>query len=157
MTTTSSALLSRTWFAADMPADVCRRMAAIGEITDYPGGAIVVQEGVPCRSLGVVLSGRIALRLAVPGAGERTIITVDEGDVFGWSALLPASVATSTGVTLVPTQVLLFERERLAAALAADTDLAAVVYQRVLLAMARRLQATRLQLLDLYRAGCEPW
>jgi CRP-like cAMP-binding protein len=157
MTTTSSALLSRTWFAADMPADVCRRMAAIGEITDYPGGAIVVQEGVPCRSLGVVLSGRIALRLAVPGAGERTIITVDEGDVFGWSALLPASVATSTGVTLVPTQVLLFERERLAAALAADTDLAAVVYQRVLLAMARRLQATRLQLLDLYRAGSEPW
>lgn len=157
MTTTPSALLSRTWFAADMPADVCRRMAAIGEITDYPGGAIVVQEGVPCRSLGVVLSGRIALRLAVPGAGERTIITVDEGDVFGWSALLPASVATSTGVTLVPTQVLLFERERLAAALAADTDLAAVVYQRVLLAMARRLQATRLQLLDLYRAGSEPW
>lgn len=157
MTATPSELLSRTWFAADMPADVCRRMAAIGEVADYPGGAIVVQEGVPCRSMGVVLRGRIALRLAVPGVGDRTIITVDEGDVFGWSALLPASVATSTGVTLVPTQVLSFERERLAAALAADCELAAVVYPHVLLAMARRLEATRLQLLDLYRAGSDPW
>lgn len=152
-----STLLSRTWFAADMPADVCRRMAAIAEVKDYPGGTIIVQEGVPCRALGIVLSGRIALRLSVPGVGERTIITVDEGDVFGWSALLPASVATSTGVTLGPTRVLLFEREQLAMALAADGDLAAAVYQRVLLAVARRLQATRLQLLDLYRPAQEPW
>jgi CRP/FNR family cyclic AMP-dependent transcriptional regulator len=157
MKATPGVLLSQTWFAANMPPDVTERMAAIGEVIDYPGGAVVVQEGEPCRSLGVVLSGRIALRLAVPGAGERTIITVDEGDVFGWSALLPAAIATSTGVTLVPTQVLSFERERLAAALAADCELAAVVYPHVLLAMARRLQATRLQLLDLYRAGSDPW
>ena len=157
MITTPSALLGRTWFAADMPADVCERMAAIGDVTDCPRGTIVVQEGAPCRSLGVVVSGRIALRLAVPGVGERTIITVDEGDVFGWSALLPGSLATSTGVTLVPTQVFLFERERLAAALAADAELAAAVYPRVLLAVVRRLSATRLQLLDLYRAGYEPW
>lgn len=157
MTATPSALLSRTWFAADMPAAVCGRMAAIGEVIDYPGGAIVVQEGLPCPTLGVVLSGRIALRLTVPGVGERTIITVDEGDVFGWSALLPAALATSTGVTLGPTEVMSFERERLAAALTADCELAAVVHQRVLLAVARRLQATRLQLLDLYRAAGEPW
>jgi CRP-like cAMP-binding protein len=140
-----------------MPADVCQRLAAIGEVKDYPGGTIVVQEGAPCLSLGIVLSGRIALRLAVPGGDERTIITVDDGDVFGWSALLPASVGTSTGVTLVPTRVLLFEREQLAKALAADCDLAAAVYERVLLAVARRLQATRLQLLDLYRPAQEPW
>jgi len=157
MTTTPTALLSRTWFAADMPADVCARMAAIADVVDIPSGGIVVQEGLACRSLGVVLSGRIALRLTVPGLGDRTLVTVDEGDVFGWSALLPGSAATSTGVALVPTQVLEFEREALAAALAADCELAAAVYQRVLIAVARRLQATRLQLLDLYRAGDEPW
>ena len=157
MTPTPSELLSQAWFAADMPVDVCQRMAAIGEVKDYPSGTIVVQEGAPCLFLGVVLSGRIALRLALPGAGERTIITVDEGDVFGWSALLPASVATSTAVTLVPTRVLLFEREQLATTLAADCDLAAAVYPRVLLAVARRLEATQLQLLDLYHAAPEPW
>jgi CRP/FNR family transcriptional regulator, cyclic AMP receptor protein len=157
MTATLSTLLTQTWFAADMPADFCERLAAIGEFKEYPAGANVLQEGAPCQALGVVLSGRIALRLALPGAGERTIITVDDGDLFGWSALLPAFVATSTGVTLVPTTALLFERERLVATLAADSDLAAALYPRVLVAVARRLAATRLQLLDVYRAGAEPW
>ena len=140
-----------------MPSEVCQRMAAIGEIKDYPSGTIVVQEGTPCHALGVVLSGRIALRMAFPGALNRTIITVDEGDVFGWTALLPAFVATATGITLGPTRAFLFERERLARTLAADCDLAAAVHQRVLLAVVRRLQATRLQLLDVYLAGHEPW
>jgi CRP-like cAMP-binding protein len=157
MAPTLSALLTQTWFAADMPADMCERLAAIGEVQDFPVGATVLQEGAPCRALGVVLTGRIALRLALPGAGERTIITVDDGDLFGWSALLPAFVSTSTGVTLVPTTALLFERERLVATLAADCELAAAVYPRVLVAVARRLAATRLQLLDVYRAGAEPW
>ena len=157
MTPTTSDLLGQTWFAADMPADVCQRLAAIGEVKDYPAGEIVLHEGAPCRALGVVLSGRIALRVALPGAGERTIITVDDGDVFGWSALLPAFVATSTGVTLVPTSAVLFERDQLVATLAADCDLASAVYPRVLVAVARRLAATRLQLLDVYRAGTEPW
>jgi CRP/FNR family transcriptional regulator, cyclic AMP receptor protein len=151
------ALLTQTWFAADISADICQRMADIGELVDYPVGATVLQEGIPCRALGVVVSGRIALRWAIPGAGDRTIITVDDGDVFGWSALLPDTGATSTGVTIAPTRALLFERERLAAALAADRDLAAAIYPRVLVAVARRLAATRLQLLDVYRAGQEPW
>ncbi len=157
MTQTTSALLGQTWFAADMPADVCQRLAAIGEVVDYPAGATVLEEGAPTRALGVVLSGRIALRVALPGAGERTIITVDDGDLFGWSALLPEPVATSTGVTLVPTSAMLFEREQLIATLEAECDLAAAVYPHVLIAVARRLASTRLQLLDVYRAGAEPW
>jgi hypothetical protein len=87
MTTTATALLSRTWFAADMPADVCGRMAAIADVVDIPSGGIVVQEGLACRSLGVVLSGRIALRLTVPGLGDRTLVTVDEGRRATESAL----------------------------------------------------------------------
>jgi CRP/FNR family cyclic AMP-dependent transcriptional regulator len=157
MTPASTELLGGTWFGADIPPDVRRRIAAIGEVADFPVGAIVVAEGEPCRAMGVVVSGRIALRLAVPGAGDQTIITVDEGDLFGWSALLPGAPATSTGVALLPTRALLFERERLVAALAVDAEMAAAVYQRVLLAVVRRLQATRLQLLDLYRAGYAPW
>jgi CRP/FNR family cyclic AMP-dependent transcriptional regulator len=154
---TTGALLSRTWFAADMPPAVSRRLAAIGAIADVETGMPVVQEGTPCRSLGVVVSGRIALRLAVPGVGDRTILTIDEGDLFGWSALLPGSLATSTGIALVPTRVVLFERDRMLAALASDDELAAAVYRRVLIAVVRRLHATRLQLLDVYRAGNEPW
>lgn len=151
------ALLTQTWFAAGMAPDLCARLSSIGRITELSAGTRVVQEGVSCPSLGVILSGRVALRLTIPGIGEHTILTIDDGDVFGWSALLPDSLATSTGVALVATTALMFEREPLLDRLAADSDLAAAVYPRVLAAVARRLQATRLQLLDLYRPGLEPW
>ncbi len=157
MTATLCALLTQTWFAADMPEAICERLSAIAEVKEYPTGTAVVQEGTPCRELGVILTGRIALRLALPGVGEQTILTIDEGDLFGWSALLPESIATSTGVTLVPTTALVFDREPLMALMAGDCEIASAIYPRVLVAVTRRLQATRTQLLDLYRAGHEPW
>ena len=157
MTDSLCALLTQTWFAADMPEDICERLSSIGQIKEYPTGAAVVTEGATCRELGVILHGRIALRLALPGVGEQTILTIDDGDLFGWSALLPESIATSTGVTLVPTSALVFDREPLAALMSASPEIAAAIYPRVLVAVTRRLQATRTQLLDLYRPGHEPW
>ena len=157
MTPTPCALLTKTWFAADMPEDICERLSAIAEVKEYPAGTSVVQEGMACRELGVILTGRIALRLTLPGVGEQTILTIDDGDLFGWSALLPESIATSTGVTLVPTTALVFDREPLMTLMAEDCAIASAIYPRVLVAVTRRLQATRVQLLDLYRAGHEPW
>jgi CRP-like cAMP-binding protein len=157
MTQTLCALLTQTWFGADMPADICERLSAIAEVREYPTDTAVVQEGAACRELGVILSGRIALRLSLPGVGEQTILTIDDGDLFGWSALLPESIATSTGVTLVPTTALVFHREPLTALMATDCEIASAIYPRILVAVTRRLQATRVQLLDLYRAGHEPW
>ena len=120
-------------------------------------GITVVRPGEPCPALGLIADGRIALRLAVPGRESRTIQTLEAGDIFGWSAVLEGSRATSLAVTLQPTRALLLDRVRLAAAMEGDCELASAVYRLVLGAVARRLQATRLQLLDLYRAEGEPW
>lgn len=158
MTTgTVDAALAATWLTAGMSADTRARLAALGTLAEVPEGTTVVQEGVPCTSLGLVVSGRIALRLRLPGGDERTILTVDPGDVFGWSAVLPPAIATSTGTAVQPTLAVLFDGERLLEALAADCDLAAAIYRGLLASVARRLVATRLQLLDVYRAGGEPW
>jgi CRP/FNR family transcriptional regulator, cyclic AMP receptor protein len=150
-------VLGSTWFATGIPAPARDRLAALGRVVDYPIGAIVVQEGTICRDLGVVVRGLISLRLAVPGGTPRPILTVDAGDVFGWSAILPPAIATSTAVTVVPTRAVLFDGRRLMRALTRDCELGAAVYERVLVAVARRLSATRMQLLDLYAPTYEPW
>jgi CRP/FNR family cyclic AMP-dependent transcriptional regulator len=151
------ALLSTTWFAADLSPEAGRRLAALGRLTDIAAGTTVVREGAPCDSLGVVVSGRIALRLRLPGGQDRTILTVDPGDVFGWSAVLPPAFATSTGVAVMATTAVMFDGDKLRPALATDCDLAAAIYGRLLVSVARRLVATRTQLLDLYRPEYEPW
>lgn len=154
---TVDSALAATWFTAGMSAAARARLAALGALTQVEDGATVVREGTPCTSLGVVVAGRIALRLRLPGGDERTILTVDPGDVFGWSAILPPAIATSTGIAVQPTTAVVFDGERLSAALATDCDLAVAIYGRLFASVARRLVATRLQLLDVYRAGGEPW
>jgi CRP/FNR family transcriptional regulator, cyclic AMP receptor protein len=152
-----STLLAETWFAASLSADTRARLAALGRVVDLPEGLAVVQEGAPCQDMGLVVSGRIALRLSLPGELHRTILTLEAGDVFGWSAVLPPAIATSTGIAIAPSRAILFDGDRLRKALAVDCELAAAIYQRLLASVARRLVATRVQLLDLYRSSTEPW
>ncbi len=153
----TTTLLDGTRFASGLSPSVRHGLAGIARFEEYGPGVTVVRAGEPCPALGLIEEGRIALRLAVPGRGPRTIQTLEAGDIFGWSAVLEGSSASSLAVTLLPTRAFLFDRDRLSAAMAADCELAAAVYRLVLGAVARRLQATRLQLLDLYRAEGEPW
>ena len=66
------------------------------------GGTLVVTEGRVTESLGVVLKGRIALRVLVPERGMVTILTVEPGDVVGWSAVVPPYRGTADAVAIEP-------------------------------------------------------
>lgn len=150
--------LASGWFGAGLPDSARTRLADLAELTSYPAGAVVLHEGGPVDSLGVVVDGRLAIRLNVPGREVVTVLTVEQGDFIGWSALVPPHRATSTIVAIEPTTVVTFEGSALRAALDADPILAAAVLPQVLEAVARRLAATRTQLLDLFARGeQQPW
>ena len=99
------------------------------------------------------------MQVLVPGRGTVTLLTVEPGDVFGWSALVPPHRSTSTVLGIEPGEVLVFDAADLRDLLAADDGLAATLYPRILQALGRRLSATRLQLLDLYAQERDfvPW
>ena len=109
----------------------------------------------PTPAFGIVASGRVALRLLVPERGTVTILTVEPGDIVGWSAIVPPYRATSTAVAVEPSRILTIDAITLRRSLRDDPALAATVYPRVLEAVARRMGATRHQLLDLYARESE--
>ena len=152
------AALASSWFGAGLPETTRTRLVELAELTSMPAGAIALREGSPVDSLGVVVDGRLAIRLAVPGRGAVTVLTVEPGDCIGWSALVPPFRATSTVVAIEPTTLVSFAGPTLRGAMDADPALAAAVLRRVLDAVSRRLTATRTQLLDLFtRTDQEPW
>jgi CRP/FNR family cyclic AMP-dependent transcriptional regulator len=110
----------------------------------------VIREGDVSDKLGILVSGRLALQMMVPGQGMFTILSVEPGDVFGWSSVLQGMQTQSTVVASEPSQALVLDGAKLRAALREDHALAASLYPRILHAVARRLRATRLQLLDLF-------
>jgi CRP-like cAMP-binding protein len=148
--------LAGGWFGSGLSPHARSQLAYCATLRPYPAGAVILREGDETDPFGVVTAGRVALRLLVPERGEATIMTVEPGDVVGWSALVPPRRSTSTAVALEPTTLLAFDVGELRRALLDDAELAATVYPRLLEAVARRLGATRHQLLDLYAQQAEP-
>jgi CRP-like cAMP-binding protein len=146
------AVLNSTWFASGFPPAIQTRLAELSRPYTAEPGMELFREGDPSDILGIVIMGRVALRTLVPERGDVTILTVEPGDVFGWSAVVPPFRATSTATAIEPVEAIAFDGPPLRAALREDPVLAQALYPRLLVAVSRRLNATRLQLLDLFAA-----
>ncbi|MGZ6255909.1 MAG: cyclic nucleotide-binding domain-containing protein [Candidatus Limnocylindria bacterium] len=115
----------------------------------FPADTELLREGDPVERLGIVESGRVALRLLVPGEGMVTTETVEVGDVFGLSALVPPHRSTAT-VTTVGQVDALFDAATLRSAFDHDCEFAASVYFSVAQSLLGRLDATHETMLDLF-------
>jgi CRP-like cAMP-binding protein len=144
------AMLNHTWFGSELAPETQERLVKLGVLQEFEADEVILQEGEDAKEMGILISGRLALRTLVPERGPVTILSVEPGDIFGWSAVLAATQAQSTVAATEPSLALVIEGTRLRAALQEDHALAASLYPRVLKAVARRLRATRLQLLDLF-------
>jgi CRP-like cAMP-binding protein len=151
-----AAELGASWFGAGLSLHARARLAECARLITYPAAAILLREGDETGLFAILTRGRVALRMRVPERGPVTILTVEPGDVVGWSALVPPHRSTSTAVTSEPSTLLVFEPKRLREVLESDLALAATLYPRLLEAIGRRLSATRNQLLDLYAQQAEP-
>lgn len=150
--------IEATWFGAGLTAPSQERLASLAREYEAPARARLLREGDETRELSVLVRGRVALTEHVAGRGSVTLMTVEPGDVFGWSALISPFRATSTVTSLEPVKVIAFDGARLREAMRSDCELAAAINPKLLEALARRLLATRQQLLDLYgsqKSG--PW
>ena len=153
-----AALLEDTWFGSGLSVDSKRRIGEMARTYDAPSRARLLREGDETKELSILVSGRVALTEHVGGRGSVTLMTVEPGDIFGWSALISPFRATSTVVSLEPVTVVAIDGARLRGEVHSDCELAAGIYPKLLEALARRLGATRHQLLDLYGSEqTEPW
>jgi len=150
--------LAATWLTHELDQTARAELARIGRLVKLPAGSVLMREGEVNDVMAIVLEGRVSLRMRVPERGQVTIVTIEVGDVVGWSAVVPPYHATSTAVALVDTELAQFDGPQLRQALATNAGLAAQLYPVLLQTVARRLEGTRLQLLDLFsQRWVEPW
>lgn len=150
--------LRGAWLTSDLDAASMHALAGLGRLTTVAASETVLREGDPTDSLSIVVHGRVGLRLRVPERGSVTILSVEPGDVVGWSAVVPPYRATSTAVALERSELVSFDGVLLRDLLNRDRALALAIYPRLLRAVARRLEGTRLQLLDLFNQHwVDPW
>jgi CRP/FNR family cyclic AMP-dependent transcriptional regulator len=113
-------------------------------------GDFLFREGSPADRFYVLRHGRVSLEIFVPGRGAMTIETAEPGDVVGWSWLFPPYQARFDARALTLVRALALDGTCLRAKCDGDPALGYALTKRFAQVMVHRLEATRMQLLDLY-------
>ncbi|MDQ7041677.1 MAG: cyclic nucleotide-binding domain-containing protein [Rhodothermus sp.] len=119
----------------------------------FNAGTYIFREGEPATAFYLLRYGRVALEVHLPDRGTVTIQTLNEGDVLGWSWLVPPYRNQFDARALTLVRALAFDGACIRQKCAEDPRLGYEIFSRFTRIIVERLQATRLQLLDMYGAA----
>jgi CRP/FNR family cyclic AMP-dependent transcriptional regulator len=113
-------------------------------------GAFLFTEGDPANVFYLIREGRVALEIAASGRELITVQTLGTGDVAGFSWLIEAHIWQFDGRAVERVHAVEVEGECLRRKCEDDPRLGFDLMRRFARLASRRLQATRLQLMDVY-------
>jgi CRP/FNR family cyclic AMP-dependent transcriptional regulator len=114
-------------------------------------GEYLFKEGEEARQFFVVREGTLRLLVHMPVGDEVILQTIHSGEIVGWSWLFPPYRWHFTGRATTELRVLVFDGECLRNKCEADHGFGYEFMKRFSRIMMERMQATRLQLIDLYQ------
>jgi len=111
---------------------------------------LLLREGDQADTFFLIRRGVVALEVHAPARGSLRIETLDAGDVVGWSWLFAPYRWQMDGRAVEPCELVAFDGACLRGKCEADHELGYQLMSRFVANIIDRLQATRLQLLDVY-------
>jgi CRP/FNR family cyclic AMP-dependent transcriptional regulator len=142
-------LLGRHPFAHGFSTTVLEQLSSLARKVGFAPNEVIFREGDDIGDFYLVVSGRVALEIVSDGVGHR-VHTLSAGDELGWSALLMGQGKYFQARALERVEALAFSGADLLKFCERDTAFGFTLMHRLLGVVAERLQATRLQLLDMY-------
>jgi CRP/FNR family transcriptional regulator, cyclic AMP receptor protein len=125
-------------------------MAECGRNVVVRAGELLGAEGEPADTCFVLRAGRVGLEVHTPGVGSALLMTLGPGELLGWSWLVPPHRWTADARALTDVRAIQLDGACLRRHCTDDPAMGFRLMQRMAGVLAGRLQATRLQLLDLY-------
>ena len=146
----TDALQTIPWFQELSPEHFAL-LCGISDLRKVESGDERFKEGDNQDFLYIVLEGRIAVDIFVPGRGRMRIFTAEPMDVVGWSSAIPVvRQRTASARAVLPGRLICMDAPRLRKLCDENHELGYVVMRRLANVIAGRLLMTRLQLLDMF-------
>lgn len=111
---------------------------------------MIVREGEEANQFYLIRSGKISVQLMTPNKGPVIIETLEEGDILGWSWLVPPYIWHFDAKALELTRMVALDGKCLRNKCESDHHLGYELMKRFGDIMIKQLESTRLQLLDIY-------
>lgn len=145
-----SALQTIPWFQELNP-EYFEKLAEISSVIEVDAGEDLFHQGDKQDFLYIILKGRVAIEIAIPGKGRTRIYTAEPTEMLGWSSVTPVvHQRTSSAVTVLPSILIRMSASELQYLCEQNHSLGYLVMRRIANVAASRLLVTRLQLLDIF-------
>lgn len=116
----------------------------------FDAGAYLTREGEPANHFYLLRHGEVNVEIAVPGKGFFKVETLHEGDVVGWSWLFPPYRWNHTVSATTLVRAIALDGACLRDKAEQDCGLGYELMKRFNMILLDRLQATRMQVMDVY-------
>ena len=125
-------------------------IAGCAQNRTFADGEYLMREGDAANAFFVIRRGRVAMEIFVPQRGAVTIETIDDGDLLGWSWLVPPFKSHLDARALGDVHTIAFDATCLRGKSNEDAALGYELLRRFIPVIVERLQATRVRMLDVY-------
>ncbi|MEN3039154.1 MAG: cyclic nucleotide-binding domain-containing protein [Candidatus Kryptonium sp.] len=146
-------ILSEHPFFKDLKEEYLELIVGCARNVFYKPGDFIFREGEEAHEFYIIRDGRVSLEISVPGKNPVVIQTLEDGEVLGWSWIVPPYYWHFDARVVEPTRVIALDGRCLRNKCEEDHSLGYELLKRFVSIVEQRLQATRIQLLDLYGAG----
>jgi CRP/FNR family transcriptional regulator, cyclic AMP receptor protein len=149
MQTIADLLEGHPFFTGLSPAAI-ELVAGCASNVHVAAGARLFRQGEPANVFYLIRHGRVALEVHSPAKGPLIIDTMEDGQVLGWSWLVPPYQYFADARAVTPVSATALDGACLRGKCEADPDLGYQLLKRVTATMYRRLSSARIRMLDLY-------
>jgi CRP-like cAMP-binding protein len=145
-----SALQTIPWFQKLNP-EYFEKLAGISSLIEVDAGEDLFRQGDKQDFLYIILKGRVAIEIAVPGKGRTRIYTAEPTEMLGWSSVTPVvHQRTASAVTVLPSILVRMSTSELHKLCEQNHSFGYLIMRRIANVAASRLLVTRFQLLDIF-------
>jgi CRP/FNR family transcriptional regulator, cyclic AMP receptor protein len=136
-------------FFAGLDSETTDLLAGCAVNVHVRAGEFLFRANDPADHFYVLRRGRVAIEVHTPARGV-VLDTVDEGEVVGWSWMVPPYRWAFDARATLDSSAVAFDATCLRAKCDADPVIGYELMKRFILVMDHRLQSARIRLLDLY-------
>jgi CRP-like cAMP-binding protein len=143
-------VLSEHPFLSGMDKQYLELLVGCASNVAFKPGEFVFREGEPADAFYFIRHGRVHIETHVPQKGTAIIHSCEAGEVIGWSWLVPPYRWHFDARAVELTRAIALDGKCLRGKCDEDHDLGYEIMRRFALVIMERLEATRLQVMDIY-------
>lgn len=143
-------LLAKHPFFKDLSGRFPGILAGCASNVIFEAGDTIFREGGEADKFYLIREGHVAVEVCLPAGDPVILQTLGEGDVLGWSWLVEPYLWAFDARAVERTRALALDGVCLRRKCDENAELGYAMLKRFSIVMARRLQAARMQILDVY-------